>query len=236
MPLSFKLYWAIHNATMTLSFVITIIYWGILHKSKSLITIDCGNCLIIYCWASATIGSMPVNATNVLTHACNSAIMFLDVLIVAHPIRLYHVYQPLAVGLIYLIFSVVFFLAGGTDKYALECIQNHTSARSPMYLTPISFSAQRWQSVHLYSPGLDETDRRHYHIRRHAGSGDRCAHRSDGHPEVACVRGKPIRCEEDQRRIAEHEFGGQRNRIGRQRWHRCGRFANAYLHGTGLGI
>lgn len=59
---------------------------------------------------------MPLDVTNVLTHACNSAIMFLDVLIVAHPIRLYHVYQPLTVGLLFLVFSVVFFAAGGTDS------------------------------------------------------------------------------------------------------------------------
>lgn len=38
MPISFKIYWAIHNATLTLSFVITIIYWVVLH-----------NGLFIYC-------------------------------------------------------------------------------------------------------------------------------------------------------------------------------------------
>lgn len=59
---------------------------------------------------------MPVDATNVLTHCFNSVIMFIDVLIVAHPIRLYHVYQPLTVGLLYMVFSAVFFAAGGTDK------------------------------------------------------------------------------------------------------------------------
>lgn len=40
MPASFKWYWAIHNATMTLSFVITIIYWGILHNSKFHLCVD----------------------------------------------------------------------------------------------------------------------------------------------------------------------------------------------------
>lgn len=56
-----------------------------------------------------------MSATNVLTHACNSAFMFLDVLIAAHPIRLYHVYQPLVVGLAYMVFSAIYYAAGGTD-------------------------------------------------------------------------------------------------------------------------
>lgn len=58
---------------------------------------------------------MPVNAANVLTHATNSIGMFLDVLIVAYPIRIYHVTQPIFFGLIYAIFSIIYFFAGGTD-------------------------------------------------------------------------------------------------------------------------
>lgn len=34
MPTAFKAYWALHNATMTLSFVISIIYWAILHNGN----------------------------------------------------------------------------------------------------------------------------------------------------------------------------------------------------------
>lgn len=59
---------------------------------------------------------MPLGVTTVLTHACNSAIMFLDVIIVAHPIRLFHVIQPLIIGLTYCVFSVIYYAAGGTDK------------------------------------------------------------------------------------------------------------------------
>lgn len=35
MPLGFKLYWSIHNITLILSIVITIIYWSILHKGMA---------------------------------------------------------------------------------------------------------------------------------------------------------------------------------------------------------
>lgn len=57
----------------------------------------------------------PIYATNVLRHACNSATMLLDVIIVAHPVRLYHAYMSLAVGSVFLIFSIIYYLAGGKD-------------------------------------------------------------------------------------------------------------------------
>lgn len=31
MPMAFKIYWALHNVALTMSFVVTIIYWCILH-------------------------------------------------------------------------------------------------------------------------------------------------------------------------------------------------------------
>lgn len=58
---------------------------------------------------------MPFDANLVLIHVCNSVILLLDVLIVEHPIRLYHVYQPLALGVMFLVFSIVFYAAGWTD-------------------------------------------------------------------------------------------------------------------------
>jgi len=101
MPFVFKLYWSIHNTTLILSIVITIIYWSILHT-----------------------GSIPVSATNVMTHACNSALMFIDMLIMAYPLRLYHVIQPIILGLIYVVFSVIYWAAGGTDKFGHPYIYN----------------------------------------------------------------------------------------------------------------
>lgn len=55
------------------------------------------------------------NATNILTHAFNSIVMFIDIWIVAYPIRLLHFVQPISFGLVYLLFSGIYYLAGGTD-------------------------------------------------------------------------------------------------------------------------
>lgn len=58
---------------------------------------------------------MEVDAANVLTHAINSVLMFLDILIVSHPMRLYHVVQPMAFGLLYGVFSLIYYFCGGLD-------------------------------------------------------------------------------------------------------------------------
>lgn len=45
----------------------------------------------------------------------NSVIMFIDILIVAYPLRLYHVIQPISFGVAYGVFSFIYYLCGGTN-------------------------------------------------------------------------------------------------------------------------
>lgn len=59
--------------------------------------------------------TIPVNATNLLSHAFNSAIMMLDVLIVAYPIRIFHVLQPILFGNAYGLFTYIYHLFGGKN-------------------------------------------------------------------------------------------------------------------------
>lgn len=54
-----------------------------------------------------------LNATNILTHVFNSICMFVDLLIVAHPLRLLHMFLPVVFGIIYAIFSAIYQLSGG---------------------------------------------------------------------------------------------------------------------------
>uniref|UniRef100_A0A182XCJ4 Protein rolling stone n=1 Tax=Anopheles quadriannulatus TaxID=34691 RepID=A0A182XCJ4_ANOQN len=101
MPNAFKIYWMLHNITLILSVCITIIYWAILHNE-----------------------SMPVDPNNILIHACNCVFMFLDLIIVAYPVRIWHVLQPITFGLVYCIFSVIYYAADGTDRFGRPYIYN----------------------------------------------------------------------------------------------------------------
>jgi hypothetical protein len=57
-----------------------------------------------------------LDSINIMTHALNAIVMFIDLLMVAYPIRLLHVVQPICLGVVYISFSVVYYLAGGVDK------------------------------------------------------------------------------------------------------------------------
>ncbi|XP_055303658.1 protein rolling stone-like [Sitodiplosis mosellana] len=92
-PTSFKIYWALHNIALVSAFVITIVYWTILHDSKKGLTL-----------------------AGVMSHAMNSVIMFIDILIAAYPMRLYHVIQPICFGTCFAVFSYIYHLCGGVNQ------------------------------------------------------------------------------------------------------------------------
>ncbi|EDW76201.1 uncharacterized protein Dwil_GK14787 [Drosophila willistoni] len=90
----FRIYWGMHIITLVLSIVITIIYWSILYDANE----------------------STLDATNVLTHGFNSICMFIDLWIVAHPLRLLHIFLPVLFGIIYAIFSYIYQINGGINK------------------------------------------------------------------------------------------------------------------------
>lgn len=58
-----------------------------------------------------------VDAVNLMVHVFNSVIMLIDLMIVGHPIKLTHAYWTMGIGLAYSIFSLVYFLSGGTTRW-----------------------------------------------------------------------------------------------------------------------
>lgn len=57
-----------------------------------------------------------IDFVNVTTHMFNSIIVIFETLIVGHPVRLIHAYQHIIFALLYLIFTAIYYIAGGTDK------------------------------------------------------------------------------------------------------------------------
>lgn len=115
MPTAFKVYWALHNVALITSFAVTIIYWSILHKGKWN-ELNCSwNIIWNYFVFDVNLDNIPVDANNILSHAMNSVIMFMDILIISYPLRLYHVIQPIAFGVSFGIFSYIYYVCGGVD-------------------------------------------------------------------------------------------------------------------------
>lgn len=117
MPLAFKIYWALHNTALITSFVVTIIYWSFLHSGECLSIVSGRIVPIFFHFELQFTDKLGLAPLNILCHACNSAIMFLDILIVAYPLRLFHVIQPIAFAACFGIFSLIYFLCGGKDMY-----------------------------------------------------------------------------------------------------------------------
>ncbi|XP_064553788.1 protein rolling stone-like [Drosophila montana] len=89
-----KIYWCSHYTTTVLAMMITLVYWSALYSSMA---------------------GEPIGLYNLWSHALNSVCMIFDCFIVAFPTRLMHFVYPLAVVLIYGLFSLIYFCAGGVD-------------------------------------------------------------------------------------------------------------------------
>ncbi|XP_017033958.1 protein rolling stone [Drosophila kikkawai] len=91
---SLKIYWISHYTTSVLSMLITLVFWAALSSTQPEIA---GELYNLWC------------------HAFNSICMVFDCFIVAYPARLLHGIYPLSVVLIFLVHSLIYYWAGGTD-------------------------------------------------------------------------------------------------------------------------
>ncbi len=53
---------------------------------------------------------------NILVHGLNSVVAYIELFVCARPWRWHHLYQPSILGLIYVLFSIVYYAAGGKGK------------------------------------------------------------------------------------------------------------------------
>ncbi|XP_058447103.1 protein rolling stone isoform X1 [Malaya genurostris] len=88
-------YWVVYTIATVYSFIVTIVYWTFVYDPEI----------------------HRVDAVNLMVHVLNSVIMLIDLTIVGHPIRLNHAYWTTGIGVIYGLFSVIYYLAGGTDRH-----------------------------------------------------------------------------------------------------------------------
>lgn len=102
-----------HVISLVLSIVITIIYWSLLYNGMNLQKICCPLSLKLFL---IKVNESTLDATNVLTHAFNSVCMFIDLWIVAHPLRLLQMFLPVVFGVVYAIFSYIYQSCGGINK------------------------------------------------------------------------------------------------------------------------
>ncbi|KAI5644968.1 protein rolling stone-like [Phthorimaea operculella] len=102
LPWHVKAFWVSYNIAMVIAFLVTIIYFTIL--------------LPLY----ADVEGVDLAVDPILDlfiHGINSVLMFFLLMTSRMPGRILHFTYPLCFGIIYLLFSVVYFFAGGTDPF-----------------------------------------------------------------------------------------------------------------------
>nr|XP_004930272.1 protein rolling stone-like [Bombyx mori] len=97
LPWYVKAYWVCFNITVPIAFFITIFYWSLLTKTEDEYAMD------------------PI--LDVFIHAVNAILMLVLLMFSRHPVRCLHFHHPLLLGVVYLIFSIVYYYAGGTNPF-----------------------------------------------------------------------------------------------------------------------
>ncbi|XP_014356496.2 protein rolling stone isoform X1 [Papilio machaon] len=99
-PVLCRLYWLAHTVATDLAFVITLVYWTLVHDPRI----------------------HEVNALNLLVHGGNSLVMLVELALTAHPVRAAHALYGAGAGLAYGLFSALYWALGGTDRLGLPAI------------------------------------------------------------------------------------------------------------------
>ncbi|XP_037897512.1 protein rolling stone-like isoform X1 [Glossina fuscipes] len=107
-----KVYWLLHGVTMSVSLVITTVYWSILHGKMN--------------------KPMRFPVLSFVTHCLNSVFMLVDFLMVGFPVRVLHTVYAMLLPIIYFSFTIVYFLCGGVDEYGNHYVYPILDWTSPM--------------------------------------------------------------------------------------------------------
>ncbi|XP_073708699.1 protein rolling stone [Garra rufa] len=90
-----SLQWFLHSMMGCLSLSVSFLYWTVIHPSAQ----------------------HSLTAFNINIHAINSIQTTVDLLLSATPVHLTHLYNAVLAGALYVIFAVVYWLMGGTNRF-----------------------------------------------------------------------------------------------------------------------
>lgn len=135
LPWYVKTYWTLCNIAVPIAFMISLFYWTVLYE--------------------AGIEEELNHALDMSVHGLNSLVMLLLLMSSAHPVRLLHIYQPVLFGIVYLLFSVIYHFAGGTDQKGNAYIYPVVNWSEPSITVLVVFlTTLLLLSLHLVSLGL----------------------------------------------------------------------------------
>ncbi|XP_045769625.1 protein rolling stone-like [Maniola jurtina] len=97
LPWYVKTFWVFHNVAIPVAFLITVFYWTLLYSVDFQEEMDAG--------------------LDIAVHAVNTLMMLLLLMSSSHPTRFLHMVHPFLFALTYVVFSVIFYFAGGVNPF-----------------------------------------------------------------------------------------------------------------------
>lgn len=92
-----------------------------------------------------------VDFINIREHVTNLVITLVDLMVCAHPMRLQHVYQPVALGLCYSAFTGFYYALGGTNRLGFSYIYSILNWDHPERAVLLTLSTLVFEVVIFFS-------------------------------------------------------------------------------------
>ena len=93
-----KVSWAVETISINIALFVTLLYWSAVHG---------------YVLQYKLLEDEADWMFNIFNHSFNTLLSILDLIISARPVSLYHAYLPVMYGLLYSLFSLLYWLLGG---------------------------------------------------------------------------------------------------------------------------
>lgn len=90
-----KVYWFLYIVTSSIAIGVTVSYWAAVYSPKI----------------------HQIDPLNIMLHICNSLLMILDLCITRIPFKSQHFWWCMPIISLYVIFSIIYYFAGGLDKF-----------------------------------------------------------------------------------------------------------------------
>lgn len=101
--------WLLFNVAASVSLIVSTIYWSVLFPGQG--NAESSNNDTKDTWEMQNI------EIDVVLHSINSILSLLDVFFSAMPVQLFHAIYVMLAGIVYGVFSVIYWAAGGTNTY-----------------------------------------------------------------------------------------------------------------------
>ncbi|KAH9524680.1 hypothetical protein Btru_027520 [Bulinus truncatus] len=151
---SIALQWLLQNISNVSSVMVTIMFWTVVYTGNT------------------------QTFVSINSHILNSILVLVDIMISRAPVRIQHVYMPLVYNLIYVLFTMIYWLAGGTNQkgepYIYKILDySNTPGKAAMAIVLVCLIALPMTHIGLWGLfKLRQAIHKHYNTRqckRHNG-------------------------------------------------------------------